>query len=155
VVSPDGREFVGNVGGVRMYRYAVSGGTGHPLPLEVNPSSNVVWMRDGALLVSASTDIGRGIAKLDAEGNVTRPLGTAHADLLLKEALPDNRSVLAIRQPLGAGDGPAILLDLETKDARVLIDRPFIDIRYTSGYLVTVSQAGSLDAVPFDARACA
>ena len=152
VISPDGRELVGYVGGVGMYRYSVTGGNGQLIPPEINPTSNVVWTRDGALWFSATSDIGRGIARLDVAGNVTRPFGTSHVDLLLAQVLPDGRSMLAIRQPQGAGGGPAVLLDLRTKDARVLIDRPFVDIRYTSGYLVTVTQGGALEVVPFDAR---
>jgi serine/threonine-protein kinase len=152
VISPDGRELVGSFGGVRMYRYSVAGGNGQPIPPEINPTSNVVWTPDGALWFSATSDIGRGIARLDVTGKVTRPFGTKHVDLLLQHVLPDGHSVLAIRQPQGSGGGPAVLLDLRTKEARVLIDRPIVDIHYTLGYLVMVSQGGALEAVPFDAN---
>jgi Tol biopolymer transport system component len=135
-----------------MYRYPVGGGNGRLITSDIGPTSNVVWGPDGDLWFSATSDVARGIARLDRDGTVTRPFGTANADLLLKQLLPDNRTMLAVRQPQGTGAGPAILLDLGTGDARVLVDRPIVEACYTSGYLVLVLPGGALEAVPFDPR---
>jgi hypothetical protein len=151
VISPDGQEFVGEVGFTQMYRYALAGGSGRLIPSEIKSTSNVVWEQSGALWFSATSDIGRGIARLDRDGTITRPFGTTHADLLLKQLLPDQRRMLAVRQPQGSTGGPVVLLDLRTGEAQVLIDRPVIEARYTSGYLVLVMPAGVLEVVPFDA----
>ena len=152
LMSPDGTELIGRVGQSQMYRYLVSGANGRPIPPAIAGTSNAVWTRDGSAWFSAGTDIARGISRLDPSGKVTHPFGPRGADLLLKHVLPDDRTALAVRQAQGLGGGPVVLLDLRSGESRLLLDRPIIEVRYTSGYLVTVAQGGSLDAVPFDAR---
>jgi Tol biopolymer transport system component len=150
-ISPDGQEFVGGVGFARMYQYPIGGGGGRLIPPDINPTSNVVWDRENALWFSATSDVRRGIARLDSDGTITRPFGTRHADLLLKQLLAEH-TALAVRQPLGTTGGPLISLDLRTGDAEVIIDRPVLDARYTAGYLVLVMPGGALEVAPFDAR---
>jgi hypothetical protein len=150
VMSPDGSELIGRVGQSRMYRYSVASGNGGAIPAAISPTANAAWARDGSIWFSASTDVAGGMARLAPDGQLTRPFGPRHADLLLKQVLPDDRTLLAVRQPQGAGPGQAVLVDLRSGEARVLIDRPLVEIRYTSGFLVAVALGGALEAIPFD-----
>jgi len=151
VISPDGREFIGSVGYTQMYRYPISGGSGRPLPAEVAVGP-AAWGQDGTLWVSAQSDIKRGLVRLGPDGAVTRPLGPASYAYAMNQVLPDGRTALAIRLPQGVSAGPVLLVDLVSGAATELINRPFVEARYTSGYLVLALPDGTLEAAPFDLK---
>jgi serine/threonine-protein kinase len=153
VVSPDGREFIGVVGATEMYRYSIAGGNSKPLPREIAATSWAVWEKSGAIWFSATTDIDRGIARLGEGDMVTRPFGAEDADLTLQQILPDDRTALVLQVPQGTASGAALLLDLRTGEATMLIDVAIVQIRYTAGHLVYALTDGMLEAVPFDPRA--
>ncbi len=151
VISRDGTEFVGfEVGSYQMYRYALSGGSARPFPRDVNASSYTVWAGDGAIWISADSDPERGIVRVDAAGEVTKPLGTGHAQDKLMQILPGDRAALVIRVGTGSASGPAMLIDLTTGTTTMLLDTDIVEIRYTPGYLVYVQPNGTLHAVSFD-----
>jgi serine/threonine-protein kinase len=151
VVSPDGSEFIGAVGGgTEMYRYSIAGGNSRPLPREIATTPFAAWGRDGAIWFSANTDIDRGMARLGSAGSVTRPFGTENTDLVFMQILPDDRTALVTRQPQGLASGPALLLNLTTGSQTMLIDVAIVEMRYTAGHLVYALTDGTLEAVPFD-----
>ncbi len=151
VIAPNGREFIGATGTTQMYRYSMSGGTGHPLPEGIAVSS-IVWGTDGTLWISGLTDAERGVVRLASDGTVTRPFGSKSGTYWLSQILPGGRTAIGIRVPHGASAGPVLLIDLTNGDAVALIDRDITDVRYTSGYLVLALPNGALEAVPFDAK---
>jgi serine/threonine-protein kinase len=151
VISPDGREFIGSVGFSQMYRYPIGGGSPRPLPAEI-ASGSIAWGPDGTLWISAQSDIERGLARLDVDGTITRPFGPMSSEYWVTQVLPDGRSALAIRLPQGVSAGAVLLVNLETGAATELVNRPIVEVRYTSGYLVLALPDGTLEAVLFDPK---
>jgi tRNA A-37 threonylcarbamoyl transferase component Bud32 len=151
VISPDGREFIGSVGSSQIYRYPIGGGSGQPLPAEI-AVGQMAWGNDGSLWISANRDVERGVVRLDRDGAITRPLGPQSSEYLMGQVLPDGRTALATRNPAGVSAGDVLLVSLQSGQATELINRPVVEARYTSGYLVLALPDGSLEAVPFDSK---
>ena len=150
-VSPDGSAFTASSGQTgAVFRYAISGSGGKPLPRGVPWGTRGVWASDGAYWMSDISSNDLGITRVSASDSVTRPFGKLNADHVLMQVLPGDRSALAIKQPVGIASGPVMLLDLRTGESRVLIDETVTEVRYTAGHLVYVLADGSLQAAPFD-----
>ncbi|MEP7324598.1 MAG: protein kinase [Gemmatimonadota bacterium] len=151
VISPDGREFIGSVGFSQMYRYPIGGGSGRPLPADI-AVGQMAWGPDGTLWISANSDVERGLVRLGADGTITRPFGPKSSEYLMTQVLPDGRTALATRVPQGVSAGAVLLVNLESGQATELINRPIVEARYTSGYLVLALPDGTLEAAPFDPK---
>lgn len=150
VVSPDGREFLGAVAYSAFTRYSTTDGSATPLPA-VRSGATIAWGRDGSLWVSGATEETPGITRVAADGAVTRPFGDRHADLSIQQLLPGDRWALCVRQPAGVAAGPVLLLDLRSGETELLLSDLVTEVRYTVGHLVLAMQAGTLEAIPFDA----
>ena len=151
IISQDGRTFTAassEEGAI--YRYAIGGGTGRPLPRGIAWSQRGAWASDGSFWLSNSSTLD--ITRVSATDSVTHPFAGRHGDLSIMQILPGDRTALVLRQPNGTATGPALLLDLRTGDARMLLDEPVVEVRYTSGHLVYVLGDASLQASPFDLR---
>jgi eukaryotic-like serine/threonine-protein kinase len=150
-ISTDGREFIAaDRQTEEIYRYPISGGTGTPLPRGVTWAGRGAWASDGSLWITNTSALDVGIARVGPGDSVTHPLGGRNADLAINQVLPGDRMALMVRQPVGTASGPALLLDLKTGEASVLIDAAIVEIRYAAGYLVYVLTNGNLEALRFD-----
>ena len=152
VVSPDGRTFAAassEEGSI--YRYAIGGGTGKPLPRGIAWSQRGAWASDGSFWLSNGSTLD--ITRISPTDSVTHPFTGRHGDLSIMQILPGDRTALVLRQPNGTATGPALLLDLRTGDARMLLDEPVVEVRYAAGHLVYVLGDASLQASPFDLQA--
>jgi len=56
------------------------------------------------------------------------------------------------RAVAGVSAGDILLVNLQSGEATALINRPVVEARYTSGYLVLALPDGTLEAVPFDPK---
>ncbi|HEX7023376.1 MAG TPA: hypothetical protein VF187_01050 [Gemmatimonadales bacterium] len=152
-MSPDGREFVGMPReSQQQFRFPIGGGSGKPLPRDVEATSFVAWTRDGSLWLSSERDIDRGLARISPSGAVSHPFGKRNNDLLLQQALPGDRFALTVRQPIGTAFGPIVVLDLTTGDTVTALDADVVEARYTAGFLVYVRSEGTMEAVRFDPK---
>jgi serine/threonine protein kinase len=150
VMSPEGTEFVGSVLSTRQsFRYSMTGGSSKPLPASIGVPMFAAYARDGAVWISDS-DLDEGIARLGADGTVSRPFGAASRYLQMMQVLPGDRSALVLRTPQGSQNSPPELLDLRTGGTKQLLDVPTVIVRYTVGHLVYCLPDGTLEAVPFD-----
>jgi serine/threonine-protein kinase len=70
----------------------------------------------------------------------------------MMQVLPDGKAGIATRIPVGTSAGSVLLINLESGDATELINRPVVEARYTSGYLVLGLPDGTLEAAPFDPK---
>jgi len=153
LISPDGRAFIAaSYESGAIYRYAIGGGTGKPLPRGVPWRQRGAWASDGSIWLSDVSSLDVGIKRISATDSVMRPFGRRNADFGILQVLPGDRMALALRQPNGTTTGPAMLLDLSTGEGRLLLDEAIVEMRYTAGHLVYVLGDGSLQAVPFDLR---
>ena len=150
VVTPDGRTILASVAGVKsVYRYRVDGGNEESL-MGTALGTNAGWDADGAIW-SAATPDGRGLARFDSSGEMTRPFATSDGDLHLHQVLPDGRHALVTRSATAWPNGPVLLFDLRTGEHKPLLNRVVIAVRYTAGYLVYVRPPDRmLLAAPFD-----
>jgi eukaryotic-like serine/threonine-protein kinase len=150
-VSPDGRQFVGLPRESQEgFRFPLAGGTGKPLPRDVEATEFVAWTRDGSLWLSSERDIDRGITRIGPSGEVSRPFGKRNNDLLLQQALPGDRFALTVRQPIGTAFGPIVALDLTTGDTTTVVEGDVVEARYTAGFLVYVRSDGTMEAARFE-----
>jgi len=153
-ISHDGREFFASTFDSReAFRFPIGGGSGRPVPAELDVNGYVTWGGDGSLWFGALQNIEKGIARLDPDDRITYPFGNKNADLVPVQVLPGDRIALAVRKNLGTASGPAFLLDLTNGEATPLIEQSVVDIRYSSGFLIYALTNGNLDAVPFDLSA--
>jgi serine/threonine-protein kinase len=150
VISQDGREFIGSdAADQQMYRYPITGRNLTRLPPEAGGTSLAAWDAAGTLWLTVPTN-DRGMVRLESDGNVTYPLGSGTAGLVMMQILPGDRTALVTRAPVGTSSGVAFLLDLQSGNTTLLVDESVVEIRYTAGHLVYVLQDGTMQAVPFD-----
>ncbi len=153
-ISQDGREFVATSFTSRTStRFPIGGGTGRPIPAELDVNGYYAWAGDGSLWFGALQNMSEGTARLGPDDRITHPFGTKSAEFVPMSILPGDRAAIAVRKNLGTAAGPAALLDLETGEVTQLIDQNVVDIKYTSGFLVWAVTTGNLEAQPFDLRA--
>jgi serine/threonine-protein kinase len=149
IISQDGRTFTAaSSEESAIYRYPIGGGTGKPLPRGIAWSQRGAWASDGSFWLNNSSTLD--ITRVSPTDSVTHPFAGRHGDLTIMQILPGDRTALTLRQPNGTATGPALLLDLRTGDARMLLDEPVVEVRYTAGHLVYVLGDASLQASPFD-----
>jgi len=154
VIATDGREFVGGLGATQqMYRYSIAGGMPKPLPAGVAFTSYMAWGEDGSLWLSGSNTTDQGISRIDRAGTVTRPFGSRHSSVVINQILPGGRKALVVLTQQGLLAGALQLLDLQSGELTMLLDRQILEARYTVGHLVYVEPPGSLMAVPFNLSA--
>jgi len=150
-VTPDGRWIVASAPTMgRAVRLPLTGGTPVTLPAGVvstwgafDPAATL-WFWPGNAREGTGELTPDGHLELHFEGN-----GNGNR---IQQVLPDGRTALAVRSPVGTNTGPGILLDLRTGRDTVLVELPIVEMHYTAGYLLVVRPDGALDAAPFDAR---
>jgi serine/threonine-protein kinase len=148
-VTPDGQWIVAYApttsGAVRL---PITGGTPMALPAGVMSTwggfdpGGALWFWPGNAQEGTGKLAPDGQLEFHFEGNGNR----------IQQVLPDGRTALAVRSPVGTNSGPGILLDLRTGQETVLVEVPIVEMHYTAGYLLIVRPDGALDAAPFDAR---
>ncbi len=152
-ISQDGREVIATSFTSRTSsRFPLSGGTGRPIPAELDVNGYYAWASDGSIWFGALQNMSEGTAQLGPDDRITHPFGTKSAEFVPMSILPGDRSAIAVRKNLGTAAGPAAVLDLESGEVTPLIDQNVVDIKYTSGFLVWAVTTGNLEAQPFDLR---
>jgi hypothetical protein len=152
-ISPDGREFMASsreTGAI--FRYPIGGGIGRPLPRGVAFGQRGVWASDGSYWMSNYSAGNIQLTRVGADDSVSHPFGLKNADVFITQILPGDRTALGVRQPMGNATGPVVLLDLQSGDARTLIEDAVVEARYAVGFIVYVLGDGSLQAAPFDLK---
>jgi serine/threonine-protein kinase len=153
-IANDGRTFTASSRSTgTVFRYAITGGAGKPLPRELSTGQRGVWAADGSYWLGDRYSGEIRVARVSPTDSVSYPLGRRSLDLALNQLLPGDRMALAVRQPVGTATGPVVLLDMRTGTTSKLLDEAVIEARYAAGHLVYVLGDGSLNAAPFDLRA--
>ena len=150
-IASDGRTFTAASRATgTIFRYAITGGAGKPLPREVSNGQRGVWASDGSYWLGSGLTGKVDVARLSPTDSLSYPLGRGQTDLLLGQILPGDRMAIAVRQPVGTATGPVVLLDLNSGEETVLLQEAVVEARYATGQLVFVLGDGSLNAAPFD-----
>ena len=146
LVAPDGRSLVAtNAVRNQVLRLPLEGGSPELLVRSLLTSDDAAWAPDGSLWVSDPITgrighvVGDSLVLLAAKGQYR-----------VQQVLPDGRTALTVRSRLGNASGPILLVDLQDGSETALFDTPMVEARITRGYLVVVSPAGNLQAVPLD-----
>jgi serine/threonine-protein kinase len=148
LVSPNGRWVVGTASvNTQVLKVPLEGGTAELVARGMLSSDDATWAPDGTLWTS--TDQG-GLAEVVRDSLVLRVPRDQHR---LQQILPDGRTALVIRNPLGNSTGPVRLVDLKTGRASDLLTTPVVEARVTQGFLVFVTGNGNLHAAPLDRSA--
>ena len=145
LVSPDGRWILATQAVTRqVLRLPLDGGA-QELVVSSLISSDAAFAPDGKLWYSSDADLGT------VEGDSLVPRlhkGGYH----LLQILDDGRSALTVRTRVGNAAGPLVLVDLESGAETQILGTPVIEAGVTRGLLVFVTNAGTMQAVPFDPR---
>jgi len=149
--SPDGEHLGFLADQSQIKRVAVIGGP--PVTVADSASAGGSWGEDGYIYFIHSN---AGLARVPQDGgaveNLTQPdTASGVGSHLWPDVLPDARAVIytALRLPLANSD--IAVLDLETRESRVLFRGTYA--RYArSGHLVYTRADGALLAVPFDLK---
>ena len=148
-VTPDGQWIVAYAPTTSSaVRLPLTGGTPMALPAGVMSTwagfdpRGALWFWPGNAQEGTGELAPDGRLEFHFEGNGNR----------IQQVLPDGRTALAVRSPVGTNSGPGIVLDLRTGQETVLVEVPIVEMHYTSGYLLIVRPDGALDAALFDAR---
>ncbi|MFN2400778.1 MAG: protein kinase [Gemmatimonadaceae bacterium] len=149
-VSPDSQWLIGTrtLREQAAFRFALEGGTGSRLPQPIRSTAYAAWRNDGSLWISPESD--RQLTRIGGRDSVTRPFQDRKNDLVVQQILPDDRTAIVVRRPLGTASGPGLLLDLETGEDTILLNVAVVEVRYTTGHLLYVLPDGTLQAAPFD-----
>jgi serine/threonine-protein kinase len=146
LVSPDGRSVVATQG-VRsqVLRLPLDGGSPELLVRSLLTSDDAAWGPDGRFWVSdpVTGRIGR------VEGDSIVPI-VAKGQHRIQQILADGRTALTVRARVGISSGAVLLVDLRDGSETALFDTPVVGARITRGYLLVVTPAGNLQAVPLD-----
>jgi serine/threonine-protein kinase len=146
LVSPDGRWVVATQGHrSQVLRLPLEGGSPELAVRNQLTTEDAAWGPDGSLWISDPTfsRIGRVL------GDSLAPIaGTGQHRV--QQILPDGRTALAVRTRVGNATGPVLLVDLRDGSETALLETPVIEARITSGWLVSVSPGGNLQAAPLD-----
>jgi eukaryotic-like serine/threonine-protein kinase len=150
-VTPDGQWIVAFAPATSSaVRLPLTGGTPVALPAGVRSTwggfdrAGTFWFWPG--------DARAGTGELTADGRLEFRFEASGSGNRIQQILPDGRTALAVRSPVGTNSGPGVLLDLRTGRDTVLVDAVIVEMHYTAGYLLVVRPDGALDAAPFDAR---
>jgi serine/threonine-protein kinase len=145
LVSPDGRWVVATQGlRTQVVRLPIEGGSPELLVRSPVLSDDAAWGPDGSFWVS------------DPDGAVMRAVGDSlvpirtRGQLRIEQVFADGRTALMVRARVGNASGPVLLVDLQDGREIPLFDTPVVEARITRGYLVVVTTAGNLQAVPLD-----
>ena len=144
-VSPDGRWVVGTLG-VRnqVLRVPMEGGSPELVTPSFAVSDDAGWGPDGSLWLSHPNG---GLAQVVGDSLVMR---VANAQHRLQQMLPDGRTALVVRARVGNVSGPVLLVDLQSGAETPLFGTPVVEARVTQGFLVVLTPAGNLQALPLD-----
>jgi serine/threonine-protein kinase len=145
-VSPDGRWIIASTPRGEAVELSIEGGTVRTLPAPVT-SAHAAWSRDGTFWFNSR---GTDLYRLREGGSITAVFPSKTRGLRIQQILDDGHTALVVRTAGGASSGPGELFDLETGIETALIEKPVVEMRYTSGYLIDVEPSGTLMAVPFD-----
>ena len=126
-------------------------GTPTPLPTGLLVSSWLDWDADGTIWHDGGGNTNLGMSQLVGWDSLVPRYPETTRDLVMQQILPGHRALMVVRGP-SAAFGPAVLFDLKSGTRTGLIDRPLVEVRYTTGYLVYVLPDGTLQAMPFNER---
>jgi serine/threonine protein kinase/Tol biopolymer transport system component len=152
VVSWDGRWLVAEAPNSQVLRFPIEGGTGVRLPLQ--RSDFAVFDAKGHLWSDAGNDRGEGgyFNRLGAGDSLSRELAGRVGQDQLMQVLPDGHTAIAMVRQSGTSSSPSHLIDLVTGDTLPLMASLAVEVRYTSGLLVSVLVDGTMMAAPFDLK---
>ena len=146
LVSPDGRSVVATQS-VRsqVLRLPLDGGSPELLVRSLLTSDDAAWGPDGSFWVSdpVTGRIGRVV------GDSLVPI-VAKGQHRIQQILADGRTALTVRARVGNATGAVLLVDLRDGSETAIFDTPVVEARITRGYLLVVTPAGNLQAVPLD-----
>ena len=152
VVSWDGRWLVAQALNGQVLRFPIEGGAGVRLPLQ--QSDFAVFDAKGHLWSDAGYERGETgyFFRLGAGDSLSRELTGRVGQDQLMQVLPDGRTAIAMVRQTGTASSPSHLIDLVTGDTLPLMANLAVEVKYTSGYLVSVLGDGTMLAAPFDAK---
>ncbi|TFG47805.1 MAG: serine/threonine-protein kinase, partial [Gemmatimonadales bacterium] len=152
VVSWDGRWLVAQALNGQVLRFPIEGGTGVRLPLQ--QSAFAVFDANGHLWSDAGSERGEAgyFLHLGAGDSLSRELTGRVGQDQLMQVLPDGRTAIAMVRQTGTASSPSHLIDLVTGDTLPLMANLAVEVKYTSGYLVSVLGDGTMLAAPFDPK---
>ncbi len=143
-VSPDGRWVVGTQGArTQVLRVPLEGGAPELVAPRLLSSDDAAWGPDGTLWFSDGDRLGQVVG----DSLVVR---YRRGQLRLQQILPDGRTALAVRTPIGNMAGAVLLVDLENGTETSLLATPVIEARVSQDLLVLVATGGNLQAAPLD-----
>ena len=156
LLAPDGSAVFGTQWApTGAFRIRGDGGDRTPLPAGFTTTGYADFAPDGSIWFGGgfyAEGARSGVFQLLGNDSIIAHFAGQHQDLQLQALLPDGRRALMVRSGTTAITGPIVLLDLRTGETTTVLDRPLLEAKYTSGFLVTVALDGTLQAVPFDQK---
>jgi Tol biopolymer transport system component len=117
---------------------------------EVNAATRASWLADGTIIFADYE--GSRLARIPADGGAEEEIQNPAVGAPMSDVLPDGKRILATSRDrwLSSDYADILLIDLETQEVEVLIERGY-DARYLPSGHVVFGRAGSLMAIAFDA----
>ena len=150
IVSPDGKWVLGVWVGRGPFRLPLEGGSPTVLPGDV-ATGYADWDKNGMLWLGAGSYAEGGVMQLMGNDSLVHRLGPESEDLELEQILPSGKALM-LKKAGGSVTGQIVIVDLKSGKVKVLLDRPTVDVRYTSGYLVSIGPDGILLASGYDEK---
>ncbi|HET8833344.1 MAG TPA: protein kinase [Gemmatimonadales bacterium] len=145
LVSPDGRDILGTQSVKhQVLRIPLDGGPEEMVSPMVFTTEAAAFAPDGSLWYSTDAELGT----LVGDSLVPR---FRKGGYRLMQILDDGRTALTARARVGTAAGPVVLVDLTTGAETQILSAPVVEARVVQGLLVSVTNGGALQAVPFDA----
>ena len=150
-MSPDGRQ-AGFISSGILWRAPVEGGT----PAEIGKISDsdrgVAWSSDGFIYSGGA----EGLSRIPESGGVREPLTQVNKEAgeighRFPAVVPGGRAILFTIFKGGLDDARIGVLDLASRQVRVLFDRPAHSAQVVGGTHLVYVRSGALMAAPFDA----
>jgi serine/threonine-protein kinase len=152
VVSSDGKSLLGfitspNASENRVATLPIGGGDPTNVSRAINPSHAIV-ARDGSIWTATTAS---GLLKFSSRK--TQPTGFPDTRGLRPQQLVNGeRTLLAVRAPLGTNSGPVVTVDTNTGSVNEAVSEPVVEIRYAAGIVAFSKADGSLWAASFDEK---
>jgi serine/threonine-protein kinase len=149
-MSPDGRQ-AGFIASGILWRAPVDGGTPAEIGRISTTDRGVVWSPDGFIYSGGA----EGLSRIHESGGNREPLTTLDKDAgevghRFPAVVPGNQAILFTIFKGGLDDARIGVLDLASRQVRVLFDRPAHSAQVVGTHLVYL-RSGALMAVSFDA----